>query len=179
MLSRNGSCYGSSEGSGFMDKLKAFQKMVRTDVPLAMHTWLQLGGPAEYFAEPRTEQELLELLTACHEESVPVRVLGMGSNILASDSGVPGLVIRLTNPVFCDIQTEPPWIECGGGAKLGRVVTSAVTAGLSGIEGLIGIPGTVGGAISENVSTNDGDLGQWVDSLRIMTFTGKTVELNS
>ena len=155
----------------------SLKNIIRTEVPLAMHTWLQMGGPAEYFAEPRSEEELIQLLLSCRNEQIPVRALGMGSNILVSEKGVPGMIVRLTAPAFCDIQTDGQTVTAGGGAKLGRVITAAVHAGLAGIEGLIGIPGTVGGAIHENVLTSDGDLGQWVDSIRIVTFAGEIKDL--
>lgn len=155
-----------------------FKQIVRQEVPLAMHTWLQLGGPAEFFAEPRSRQELVELLQQCKKDSIPVHILGMGSNILVSDKGVPGVVIRLTAPDFCDIQLDGTQVEAGGGARLGRVITSAVHAGLGGLEGLIGIPGTVGGAVYENASAGDGEIGQWVDQVGIVTFAGEYQELS-
>lgn len=157
--------------------LKNLDGIIRSEVPLAMHTWLQLGGPAEFFAEPRSEEELLLLLRECTKAGVPIRTLGEGSNILISDSGVPGLVIRLTDPVFCDIKTKASIIEAGAGARLGRVITSAVYGSLAGLEGMIGIPGTVGGAIINNVSTSDGNIGEWVDSVRIATCSGEIQEL--
>ena len=64
-----------------------FEKIVRQGEPLAMHTWFQLGGPAEYFAEPENPDQLIGLLTRCHQEGVEARVLGQGSNILVRDEG--------------------------------------------------------------------------------------------
>ena len=81
-----------------MSWLTGFEKIVRRDEPLAMHTWFQLGGPAEFFAEPRNRDELIGVIQRCHQEEVPVRVLGRGSNLLVRDEGVPGLVIELTAP---------------------------------------------------------------------------------
>lgn len=159
------------------EKFAAFKKIIKTDVPLAMHTWLQLGGRAEYFAEPRNESELVALIKACRDEGVAIRTLGLGTNILVSDDGVPGMVIRLTAPDFCHIETNSPYLTAGGGAKLGRAITAGVYEGLAGLEGLIGIPGTVGGAVWNNISTSDGDIGQWVDSVRIVTYAGEAVEL--
>ena len=160
-----------------METFAAFKKIVKTDVPLAMHTWLQLGGRAEYFAEPRTEQELLDLLKACRQSGIAVRTLGQGTNVLVADAGIPGMVIRLTAPIFCQIETAAPCLTAGGGAKLGRAITSSVYDGLGGLEGLIGIPGTVGGSVRGNISTRDGDIGQWVDSLRVATYAGEILEL--
>ena len=138
-----------------MERFSDFKNRVRYQVPLAMHTWFQLGGPAEFFAEPKLEEELLALLKLCKTESIPTRMLGFGSNIIVSDAGVPGMVFRLMAGGFSDIQIDGNRVIAGGGAKLGRVITAAVHAGLAGIESLIGIPGTVGGAIVANTGTNN------------------------
>lgn len=161
-----------------MDKLADFKKFVRRNVPLAMHTWLQLGGPAEYFAEPRDRDELSALLGRCRDENLPVRILGFGSNLLVADQGVKGVVIRLSAPAFSEIVPENGTLRAGGGAKLGRVVTTSVHEGLAGLEGLIGIPGTVGGAIRGNTGTNHGDIGEQVRRLSVAHFDGTIEELD-
>ena len=81
-----------------MGALTGFEGIMRTGEPLAMHTWFQLGGPAEYFAEPETRDELSALVRRCHEEDLPVRLLGEGSNILVRDEGCAALVVRLSAP---------------------------------------------------------------------------------
>ena len=156
-----------------MAQFDEFRTFVRRDVPLAMHTRLQLGGPAEFFAEPVTETELIDLLKQSQKENVPVRVLGAGSNVLAPEEGLSGVVLSLSSPVFCRVAVEGRRVTAGAGAKLGRVITQAVSQGLAGIEGLIGIPGTIGGALAGNTGTNNGDLGQWVESVTISDFDGK------
>ena len=155
-----------------MAQFDEFLKFVRRDVPLAMHTRLQLGGPAEFFAEPTSQEELIDLLKQSRLENVPVRVLGAGSNILAPEDGISGVVLSLAAPVFCDIAVDGRKVSAGAGAKLGRVVTQSVSQGLAGLEGLVGIPGTVGGALCGNVGTNNGDLGQWVESVTVADFDG-------
>ena len=146
-----------------------------------MHTWLQLGGQVEYFAEPRNEEELADLLKTANQEGVETRFLGTGTNVLVSDSGVPGMVVRLSAPAFCSINPDAAseTISAGTGAKLGRVITSAVYAGLAGLEGLIGIPGTVGGAVRNNISTSAGDIAQWLASVRIVRRDGRAVDLSA
>ena len=161
-----------------MDRFAQFQKIVRHNAPLAMHTWFQLGGPAQFFAEPKSEQELLDLLRCCADESVPVKMLGAGSNLIVSDEGVPGMVIRLTAGCFCDIQTDGLDVVAGGGAKLGRVITGSTHAGLAGLEGLIGIPGTLGGAIVGNVGSSGGSIGQWITKIRVANDRGIVSELH-
>jgi UDP-N-acetylmuramate dehydrogenase len=149
-----------------------FEKIVRQGEPLAMHTWFQLGGPAEYFAEPRNLDELVALVRRCAEEEVALRVLGGGSNILVRDEGVPGLVIQLAAPAFGEIQVDKESIVAGAGARLGRVVTTAVHAGLAGLEVLVAIPGTLGGALYGNAGTHGGDIGQWAAEITVMTRSG-------
>lgn len=159
-----------------MRSLTGFEKIVRRAEPLAMHTWFQLGGPAEYFAEPTTPDELIALVNRCHEEEIPLRVLGAGSNILVRDEGVAGLVVRLVAPAFDEIKVEGNAILAGGGAKLGRVVTTAVHSGLAGLESLVAIPGTLGGALHGNAGAHGGDIGQWTAEASVVTRTGQVVQ---
>lgn len=161
-----------------MSWLTGFEKIVRQDEPLAMHTWFQLGGPAEFFAEPRNPDELIGLIQRCHQEEVPVRVLGRGSNLLVRDEGVPGLVIQLTAPEFRGIEVQRRNITAGGGAKLGRLVTTAVHQGLAGLEVLVAIPGTLGGAWHGNAGTHGGDIGQWTCQATVITHTGEVLQRN-
>jgi len=159
-----------------MDPLKGFEDIVRRDEPLAMHTWLQLGGTAEYFAEPETTDQLVALITRCHQEGIAMRVLGRGSNILVRDEGVPGIVVHLAGAAFSAIRVSEQSITAGGGAKLGRVVTTSVHKGLAGLETLIGIPGTIGGALHGNAGTHGGDVAQWVARLTVVSQTGEITE---
>ena len=159
-----------------MSLISGFEKFVRLAEPLAMHTWFQLGGPAEYFAEPTIPDELIALVRRCHEENVPVRVLGRGSNILVRDEGVGGMVVRLSGPGFCDIRVQGRVITAGGGSNLGRVVTTAVHRGLSGLEVLVAIPGTLGGALHGNAGAHGGDIGQWTIQAEVLTRGGEVAE---
>jgi UDP-N-acetylmuramate dehydrogenase len=150
-----------------------FEKIVRQSEPLAMHTWFQLGGPAEYFAEPQTADELIALVRRCCDEGVQVRLLGQGSNILVCDEGVPGMVVHLSAPEFCGIRIEGRSIIAGSGALLGRAVTTSVHGGLAGLETLIGIPGTVGGALHGNAGSHSGNIGQWALHATLIAANGE------
>lgn len=156
-----------------MNFLSGFEKIVRRDEPLAMHTWFQLGGPAECFAEPETADQLVALIRRCAEHQIQVRILGGGSNLLVSDDGVSGVVVRLGAPEFERITVEAPRITGGGGAKTGRVVTTSVHRGLAGLEGLVAIPGTLGGALHGNAGTQSTDIGQWTASATVITAAGE------
>ena len=156
--------------------LNGFESIVRQSEPLAMHTWFQLGGAAEYFAEPETAEQLIALVRRCHQEGMAIRMLGQGSNILVRDEGVPGMVIHLSAPVFCEIRVEGRSITAGGGALLGRVVTTATHRGLAGLETLIGIPGTVGGALHGNAGTHSGNIGQWTLQATVIAASGEVYQ---
>ena len=153
-----------------------FEHIVRQAEPLAPHTWFQLGGPAEFFAEPRTLDELQGLVRRCAEEELPIRVLGGGSNVLVRDEGVPGLVVRFAEGAFADIQVAAGRVTAGGAAKLGHVISSAVREGLAGLEALVAIPGTVGGALHGNAGSRGGDIGQWTRRATVMTRSGEVIE---
>ena len=156
-----------------MDLLTDFEKIVRQAEPLAMHTWFQLGGPAEYFAEPEDTDQLVALIKRCREEDAPVRLLGRGSNVLVPDDGVPGMVIRLSAGAFGDVKIDGQTITAGGGAKLGHVVTTSVHKGLAGLEDMVAIPGTLGGALHGNAGIHGTDIGQWTSRATVVTLTGE------
>src|SRR3954469_10082967 len=119
-----------------------FEHIVRENEPLAPHTWFRLGGPAQYFAEPTSVDELTALVRRCHEAGLPVRMLGGGSNLLVRDEGVTGLVVALGAAALGRIDVAGRKVAAGGGAKLGHVISTAVREGLAGLEMLVGIPGT-------------------------------------
>ena len=156
-----------------MDLLTDFEKIVRQAEPLAMHTWFQLGGAAEYFAEPENTDELLALIKRCREENAPVRLLGRGSNVLVPDDGVPGMVIRLSAGAFGTVKIDGQTITAGGGAKLGHVVTTSVHKGLAGLEDMVAIPGTLGGALHGNAGIHGTDIGQWTSRATVIALTGE------
>lgn len=159
-----------------MTVVQGFEKIVRQGELLAPHTWFGLGGPAEYFAEPNNVDELAGIVRRCRQEGIHVRVLGGGSNLLVRDEGVRGMVLRLSSPAFNDIHVTGQRITAGAGARLGHIVSTAVREGLGGLEALVGIPGTLGGALHGNAGSHGGDVGQWVSRATTMTRAGEIVE---
>jgi UDP-N-acetylmuramate dehydrogenase len=153
-----------------------FEKIVRRSEPLAPHTWFHLGGAAEYFAEPNTVDELAALVRRCRESDLPVRLLGGGSNIMVREQGVAGMVVRLSAAAFTDISVAQQIVSAGAGAKLGHIISTAVREGLAGLETLVGIPGTLGGALHGNAGSRGGDVGQWTCQATVMTLTGEIFE---
>jgi UDP-N-acetylmuramate dehydrogenase len=155
--------------------ISGFDEIVRLREPLAPHTWMGIGGPAEYFAEPRSVDELQSLVRRAAEEGLAIRLLGGGSNVLVRDEGVPGVVVRLSAPAFNQIQVDKQTVTAGGGARLGHVISTAVRAGLGGLETLVGIPGTIGGALHGNSGSSGGDIGQWTCQAEVITRGGEII----
>jgi UDP-N-acetylenolpyruvoylglucosamine reductase len=144
---------------------------VRRDWPLARLTTVGTGGAAELFARVGGQAELVELLAWAAGEGVEVHVVGSGSNLLVSDDGVPGLVVKLDRELAA-ICVEGARMLCGGGARLPAVAARAARAGLSGIEFGVNIPGTVGGAVRMNANAYGGELRRALEWVQIATAAG-------
>jgi len=150
-----------------------FSEILRREEPLASHTWLRTGGPAEFFFTPRSEDELLAVVRFCRASQIPVHVLGAGSNLLVRDEGVRGAVVKVIEPLLSDITISGTSVTAGGGAMLSHVITEAVRSGLGGVEHLVGIPGTMAGAVVGNSGGRSGDIGQLVSSVTVLTQDGE------
>ena len=156
-----------------MGLFSGLESVVRQGEPLAGHTWFKLGGKAEFFAEPTTLDQLQTIVRRCREQELPVRLLGGGSNLLVRDEGVTGVVIRLGDGEFTAITVSGQTVAAGGAAKLGHVISTAVRESLGGLETLVGIPGTIGGALHGNAGSRGGDIGQWTASATVLTRAGE------
>ncbi|WP_437226632.1 UDP-N-acetylmuramate dehydrogenase [Planctomicrobium sp. SH661] len=156
-----------------MKTLNDLRDIVRMNEPMAPHTWLKVGGPAQMFAEPRTVEELEQLVRAADAEGLPVRMLGGGSNLLIRDEGVSGLIIKLTGEAFTKVEVDGTIVRAGGAASLSNVISQSVSEGLSGLETLVGIPGTIGGAVKGNAGGRHGEIGDHVRSVDVMTSRGE------
>jgi UDP-N-acetylmuramate dehydrogenase len=156
-----------------MSLLDEFRDITRRDVPLAEYNWLRVGGPAQYFVEPRNPDELQAVIRAGFEADVPVRVLGGGSNLLVPDEGVSGITIRVAGEGFAGIDIQENIVRAGAGALLSNVMSQSVSRGLAGLETLVGIPGTVGGALHGNAGTRHGEIGEHVRSVTVLTAKGE------
>ena len=123
--------------------------MIIENVPLGPYTTYKSGGPARYLAEVSDTEALDELVASGVIADLPVLVLGRGSNLVVSDAGFDGLVIRL-GPSFGGVEVDGTEVRAGGAAPLAQVARSSVDAGLTGLEFFIGVPGSVGGAVRQN-----------------------------
>ena len=146
-----------------------FPEIAKRNEPLAPHTHLKIGGPAEFLLQPRTVEELQTVLAACQKKNVPVRMLGGGFNLLVRDDPVPGAVVRLTAPAFTGITCTGKRIVSGGGAQLYDLIALSVRNGLAGLETLVGLRGTVGGSVRCNVGDRSGEIGQAVQRITVLT----------
>jgi len=150
---------------------------IRRNELLAKHTTLRIGGPADVYVEPASESDLAAVVKYCHERSLPFFVIGRGSNLLVRDGGVRGVVICLAHASFSRIDIAGERLHCGAGAKLKAVAVEAKRSGLSGVEFLEGIPGSVGGALRMNAGAMGGATFDAVESVRLMDFAGHVREL--
>jgi len=138
---------------------------VERDFPLARLTTVRTGGNAAWFARPKSEAELLELLAWAGAEGIPIGTIGSGSNLLVADAGFDGLALKLDG-ALASVSHEGERLLCGGGARLPSAATKAAGWGLSGLEFGVNIPGTVGGAVKMNANAYGGQLAEvleWVD----------------
>jgi UDP-N-acetylenolpyruvoylglucosamine reductase len=124
--------------------------VMRQDEPLAKHTTLRVGGSADIYVEPSSEEDLRAALQCCRSENARSLLLGRGSNLLVRDGGFRGVVICLAHPAFSAIHAEGETVRCGAGARLKAVAAKARQLNLGGLEFLDGIPGSVGGALRLN-----------------------------
>lgn len=152
-------------------KLETFK--VRTpltfDTPLEPYTTFRVGGPAEVLAEPDTVDDLIELMKVSHDAGIPVTVLGGGSNILISDRGISGMVIRTTR--LTAMRRDEDRIHVGAGAPIGDASAFAANHGLGGLDFIYGMPGTTGGAVWMNARCYDGEISNILDSVRLLPLT--------
>jgi len=159
-----------------MSIFSGFEEIVELDHPLAPHTWYRLGGPADYFIRPRNVRELKDVVRRCNENHVRIYVLGFGSNLLVGDGGVRGAVIKLEGEEFGRTQFEGPKVTAWAGAELSKLVLDCVEKGLSGVESLTGIPGSIGGAVRMNAGGRFGDIGAAVEAVTLMDIHGNVHE---
>ena len=149
-------------------------KLLR-DEPLAPYTWFRVGGAAEALFLPADAEDLADFLKAL-DPAVPVTVLGVGSNVIVRDGGVPGVVVRLAGRAWGQIVAEGDTITAGAGALDSMVAKASARAGLAGLEFYAGIPGTIGGALTMNAGCYGSETKDVLVSARGLTRAGERVE---
>lgn len=161
-----------------MNWCKSLKGKIRLDEPLADHTTFKIGGPAKYFIEPKDLDDLNRLVDLTRSRKMPFLVIGRGSNLLVSDKGVNGLVVKLNSPYFKKISFKNNICIAGAGCTLSEVIKNSVEHHLSGLEFLIGVPGTVGGALVMNAGTAQKSIADYVEEVTVMDYNGNIKALN-
>ena len=154
--------------------------LVLRDEPLGPRTTLKVGGPAPWVIELRRREELILAVTELRAAGIPYRMLGHGSNLVVSDEGVPDVVLhtRRMKAIYHHGEQEHA-LRCEAGAPLSRLVSVAHDMGLAGAEGLIGIPGTVGGAVAGNAGSRHLAIGDLVTEVTVVDHDGEVREVRT
>jgi UDP-N-acetylmuramate dehydrogenase len=152
------------------------EQIVSENEPLAPHTWYKIGGPARWYIRPRSAEELQEASRRCADNQIRMYVLGLGANLLVGDGGVDGAVFRLDQEHFRRVKFDGNKLEAGAGVDMQKLLLRTVRQGLSGIECLAGIPGTIGGGVRMNAGGKFGDIGAVITQVQVMDNEGTLFE---
>jgi UDP-N-acetylmuramate dehydrogenase len=162
-----------------MNWWKELKGRVKRGEPLKKHTTFKIGGPARLFIEPKDIDDLRSLVILLKQRRMSASVIGAGSNLLVSDRGVASAVIRLSSPRFRALAFRGRHVEVGAGSPLPAVIEACAKKGLSGLEFLAGIPGTMGGALAMNAGqTREGlNIGNFIETVTVMDLNGRVKRL--
>lgn len=160
-----------------INKLPKVKGSYRFNVDLSKTNWFQVGGLADILFRPQDVADLAFFLKE-KQADLPVNIIGVGSNIIVSDSGVEGVVVKLGRE-FANIRHENDILIVGAGALCSNVALYCKINGLSNLEFLTGIPGSIGGAIAMNAGCYDGDVAQFLLNVVALDWSGNLVELQN
>jgi UDP-N-acetylmuramate dehydrogenase len=152
--------------------------LVKTHEPLARHTSLRIGGPADYFVIPASVDDILETLDFVRDRGLPWIVLGNGTNVLFPDEGYRGVIIKL-GPSLGRIEISGDRVRAQAGASLAALISQVRARGLRDFDFLVGIPGSVGGALVMNAGIPEGTISDVVTRVGALTFDGKFITLKA
>jgi len=150
---------------------------IKSNYPLKGKTTFRIGGKALFFSEPKDTAELQGLLKAAKANKLRIFILGAGSNLLVGDKGAKGLVIKLNSSPFKQLLYKGNSIEAGSALMLGELIKFSFQQSLQGLEFLVGIPGTLGGAIAMNAGCWGRSIGDLVKEIKVMDNNGRMKEL--
>ncbi|HCT91749.1 MAG TPA: UDP-N-acetylenolpyruvoylglucosamine reductase [Lachnospiraceae bacterium] len=144
--------------------------------PMNRHTTFRIGGPARYFVTPRSPEQVQRVLSACRQEDIPWFILGNGSNLLVSDRGYGGVVVRIGSNLGA-VEVAGERIRAQAGALLSQTAHAALAHDLTGMEFAAGIPGTLGGACLMNAGAYGGEMRQILISVTALDADGEICEI--
>lgn len=145
---------------------------IRKDEPMRTHTTFRVGGPADYFVTPETDEEIAEVIRACREYEIPYYIVGNGSNLLVGDKGFRGVVIQIFKSMN-RITVDGESLKAQAGCGLAQIANAALESGLAGFEFAAGIPGTLGGAVVMNAGAYGGEMKDILVSVTVLTKDGE------
>ena len=157
---------------------KINREYIIEDEMMNKHTTFKVGGPADLYVIPRSEEELVYTIEICKSENVPYYVIGNGSNLLVTDKGFRGVIIEVYRQMS-DITVEDNCITAYAGALLSRIANTALEHGLTGLEFAHGIPGALGGAVTMNAGAYDGEMKQVLESATVIDDKGQVRTLSA
>lgn len=150
---------------------------VKINEPLAYHTSWEVGGPADYFFCPVNVDEVVEIVRFSRQHNLPLQVIGNGSNLLVRDGGIRGLVLKIGD-AFSYVEFKNELLTVGAGTQMTYLARIAAEKALCGCEFMVGIPGSLGGAIIMNAGSFGGYIGEKVSSVKLVSLEGETLVLD-
>ena len=156
-----------------MDELKSIVKgNLLENEPMSRHTTYGIGGPAMAYVTPKDRFDLSNILKFSTKNEIPVYFVGTGSNLLVADNGIDGIVITPAKSLK-QLEIKKNWVVAESGVMLGKLVKECIKHNLTGLESLIGVPGTLGGALVMNAGAFGGEISNFLESVDIMTMSGE------
>ena len=160
-------------------KLKSFVKgIINENELMSKHTSYGIGGPASAFIVPKDRFDLSNILKFANKFSIPAHFIGSGSNLLVSDKGIDGLVLSPAKTLKL-LVINSPYIDAEAGVMLGKLVKETIKQNLTGLESLVGVPGTLGGALTMNAGAFGGEISNYLISVDVMRMNGDIHKYNA
>ena len=173
-------CKGQEKSSMFYDQLAAIvgKEHILTDEPMAAHTTFRVGGPADYLVSPESPEQVAAVVGLCRQQEVPFMVIGNGSNLLVSDAGYRGVLIKLLEN-YQEVTIHDRIIYAQAGALLSTIARKAARYTLTGMEFAAGIPGTIGGAMMMNAGAYGGEMKDIVSQVTVLDGEGRICQYSN
>ena len=150
---------------------KITKGIILFDEPMSKHTSYGIGGPARIYVTPKNKEDLVSILKFSKDNNIPSYFIGSGSNLLVSDDGIDGIVITLGKS-FNKLEINKNNVFAETGVMLGKMVKECTKRNLSGLESLIGVPGTLGGALIMNAGAFGGEISNYLEYVSVITMSG-------